>query len=512
MSMLEIREVSIITRAYNVENYIKECAESVLNQTFDDFEWLVLENGSTDGTGKILEKYSGKDNRIRLFKNEENYNTIVPSQDGYYTYLDLLKESRGKYIVDLDSDDYLDIDFLKILHGSTGGKMVDIVAGGSTQFVNDNPEDIEIIVVPEAFDEENIAEMGNDIRDFFDAFRPVWGKMVSRELYMNNLDYIFDRPSYISMGGDTYTCLRLLQLAKSCICIDKPLYFYRVRRNSVSTTNYYRERFLSYDAIFYEGLRLLKMWQKNSQNNFVCLCTAHKGGLAIELKMISNTEGISLQERLDYIEHLLQDEVYLEYIPVFSKKYRRSWGDIIEGTLGKIYNDYLEEVQDKNLHLFYKYNFSRRFISKKFISDKSCNKYDIMLYMAAAASASNTVAYDDELLYLCIKYITGEEAASLEEARNIIQQFTDTEEKQREKKEKMEYLIGVGAYEEVEELLETFNDKMVLDCDILFSRACCSIAKGDIKNALVLLAAANELYPEMEVIQENLDNILRFIK
>ena len=57
--------ISIFTYAFNVETYIRECAESILRQTFTDFEWVVLDNGCTDQTGKILEEYASEDKRIK---------------------------------------------------------------------------------------------------------------------------------------------------------------------------------------------------------------------------------------------------------------------------------------------------------------------------------------------------------------------------------------------------------------------------------------------------------------
>lgn len=510
MNTLEKPLISIITRAYNVEDYIGECAESVLNQTFENFEWIVLENGSTDNTGKILEKYARKDKRIRLFVNKKNYIKMEPSEEGEYNYLDLLKETKGKYITNLDSDDFLHKDYLKILYEAAGGEEIDIVAAGSAQFLNDNPYEISRIVLPKAFHGKDIAEMANDISDFYDVFRPVWGKMISRKLYIQNLKYIYDRPSYISIGGDTYICLRILQLAKSCVCIDKPLYFYRIRGNSVTRSSYYKERYLSYDAIFFEGIRLLNIWKKNTENNFLQLCLIHLGGLEIDLRMISNVEGVLLQNKLDYLETLLQDKVYKEYIAILSNEIKAMWEQKIDTELEKIYNSSLEEdmKEDKKL-LFYKYNFSRRFVSKMVISDKENNKYNIMLYIVASISEKNTAAYDNELVNVCIEYLMGKKCTSLQEARRIITQYTNTEGRECEKKRQISDLLAVGAYDEVEKALETFDRTMMLDCDVLFSSACCYYIRGDVKNTVVLLAIANELYPDEEIIQENLNNILK---
>ena len=86
--------VSIVLPMYNAAEYIKECVDSILMQTYSDFELLIIDDGSTDDSMEILEKYD--DQRIRLIKNEHNF--IASLNLG-------LKESRGKYIARMDADD-----------------------------------------------------------------------------------------------------------------------------------------------------------------------------------------------------------------------------------------------------------------------------------------------------------------------------------------------------------------------------------------------------------------------
>ncbi|WP_338804094.1 glycosyltransferase [Xenorhabdus griffiniae] len=90
--------ISVLIPAYNVEKYVAESLDSIINQTFKDIEIIIIDDFSTDNTYKICEEYSKKDNRIRLFRNKENY--------GIATTLNIaLNKSRGKYIVRMDADD-----------------------------------------------------------------------------------------------------------------------------------------------------------------------------------------------------------------------------------------------------------------------------------------------------------------------------------------------------------------------------------------------------------------------
>ena len=65
-------KISVVTSVYNGEKYIKEAIESILAQTFEDFEWIVIDDASTDQTAEILHRYAEKDARIKIFKNETN--------------------------------------------------------------------------------------------------------------------------------------------------------------------------------------------------------------------------------------------------------------------------------------------------------------------------------------------------------------------------------------------------------------------------------------------------------
>lgn len=100
-------EISIIIPVYNREKYIGRCLRSLLTQSFgvENFEMIVIDDGSTDDTKKILNAFKED---IKIITNEENIGLPASLNKG-------IKASRGKYIVRVDSDDYVNNDFLKIL-------------------------------------------------------------------------------------------------------------------------------------------------------------------------------------------------------------------------------------------------------------------------------------------------------------------------------------------------------------------------------------------------------------
>ncbi len=103
-------EVSVIIPVYNSKNYLNKCIESLINQTFNDIEFIFVNDGSTDNSLSILEQYSKKDSRIKII-NQKNQGISQARNRG-------MKEAKGRYIGFIDSDDWVDLDFYQKLYSS----------------------------------------------------------------------------------------------------------------------------------------------------------------------------------------------------------------------------------------------------------------------------------------------------------------------------------------------------------------------------------------------------------
>lgn len=99
--------VSIIVPGYNVEKYIITCLESIENQTYQNFEVIIIDDGSTDNTGNICDQFSKKDNRFKVW-HTQNGGISKARNIG-------LEKAKGEYIVFIDSDDYVHKDYIKRL-------------------------------------------------------------------------------------------------------------------------------------------------------------------------------------------------------------------------------------------------------------------------------------------------------------------------------------------------------------------------------------------------------------
>ena len=100
--------ISIIVPVYNVEQYLSQCIDSILSQSFSDFELILVDDGSPDSSGSICDMYAKKDSRVRVL-HKKNQGVGAARNDG-------IAMAAGQWIMFVDSDDYADVDMLKKMH------------------------------------------------------------------------------------------------------------------------------------------------------------------------------------------------------------------------------------------------------------------------------------------------------------------------------------------------------------------------------------------------------------
>ena len=100
--------ISVIVPVYNTETYLHACIESIVNQSFVDFDLILVDDGSTDGSGQVCDAEASKDKRIRVI-HKENEGVSVARNTG-------IECARSKWITFIDSDDTVEKDYLKVLY------------------------------------------------------------------------------------------------------------------------------------------------------------------------------------------------------------------------------------------------------------------------------------------------------------------------------------------------------------------------------------------------------------
>ena len=209
---------SIIVPVYNVENYIDECLSSIFNQSYKDFEVIVVDDGTEDNSMDIVNKYD-----VIVVK-EKNSGLSTARNNG-------VKKAKGEYLLFVDSDDYLEKDLLKNINDN----------------LSDNPDVLRFQIKEVDEDKEtNYNEEGFDTTNGVDAFNKIskyhyienaWAYAINRKYYLDN-NYKFKDGSYHEDFGLIPLVIIKANTIKSISYIG---YNYRQRNNSIMNNNDYEK-------------------------------------------------------------------------------------------------------------------------------------------------------------------------------------------------------------------------------------------------------------------------------
>ena len=241
---MDTPKISVIIPVYNVEKYLKECLDSVINQTLKEIEIICVDDGSADNSGKILDEYALKDNRIKVI-HKKNEGAGVARDCA----LDL---ATGKYLAFLDGDDLYKNIFLEKMYKSASENNSDIVVCLAESY------DIckkEYKVLKQSLKVEYLPEKepfcADDVSKYiFNSFQNWnWNKIYSKDFVDKNKI----RFQYIYRTNDLYfTCCSLV-LADRITTVKQPLVVYRIgmEKNSQSTN-------ILFPFDFYKAFKELK--------------------------------------------------------------------------------------------------------------------------------------------------------------------------------------------------------------------------------------------------------------
>lgn len=214
--------VSIIVPVYNAENTIPRCIESILNQEYSDFELLLVNDGSTDGSGAVCDAYAARDARIRVIHKE---NTGV--SDTRNTALD---QARGTYLQFLDSDDWITPDATSSLVRAAESAQCDLVVSDFYRVVGERVSqkgDIDDDGVMTR--EEYAAHMMENPADFY--YGVLWNKLYRRSIVETH--HLRMDPE-ISWCEDFMFNLEYIRYAETFRALQVPIYYYVKTKGSLA--------------------------------------------------------------------------------------------------------------------------------------------------------------------------------------------------------------------------------------------------------------------------------------
>lgn len=216
---MEKKEISILVPVYKVEQYLERCIESVLSQSFRNYELILVDDGSPDKCPQICDMYAGRDERIKVV-HKENGGLVSARLAGF-------NEASGEYLLFLDSDDYLMPEALSSLY-EVAKQGYDIVKGNDLRFCDDGELGLE---KPRLLNCE-VAGAENYLEKYMSGcFLPyLWGGLYRRSLFTAS---IFESILDISIYEDGMTNIAIWRGVNRYIAIDKTVCAYYINQKSM---------------------------------------------------------------------------------------------------------------------------------------------------------------------------------------------------------------------------------------------------------------------------------------
>ena len=241
-------KLSVIVPVYNTEKYLRECIESILAQTFTDFELILVDDGSTDSSGAICDEYAGKDRRIQAI-HQKNAGVTYARKSG-------VRHGCGEYLSFVDSDDWVHPEMFAQMVGKAEETRADVVVCDISLEYDTNTELLQTLAEEGFYTKDQLCDkiyptMLMDVK----SRRPgILGSSCNKLFHRNLVKKVFWQvdDSFV-YGEDALFCYGALLESNGIFVVHKPLYHYRQHSASVmhqyNSTRCYENALRSYYAL-----------------------------------------------------------------------------------------------------------------------------------------------------------------------------------------------------------------------------------------------------------------------
>lgn len=335
-------KVSIIVPVYNVEDYLEECLESLINQSLKEIEIICVNDGSTDNSLKILNKYKELDNRIKVIS-QDNQGLSASRNNG-------LSFATGEYVLFVDSDDWIDLNACEYLYNKSKSKNLDVAYFLIKNYDDESKEFYDedyfnLASLPHSFD--NTVFNHRDIKEYIFPLSVQVGQKFYKRSLIKDLKFI----EGIFFEDNPYQWEVLLSAERISV-FRKHFYFYRKRKGSITS---------NFDEKFFDTI-----------------------------KVINYVEGIFKKYNLD--------EFYKEQLMFKHVDYLRMWYELIEIEFKNTYwelmkNDFKKIEQNKSKHEFYLNNLNPK-LKKFYLSTLNSHNFKELDNMLSSTSFESNIAED----------------------------------------------------------------------------------------------------------------------
>ncbi|MDR0676778.1 MAG: glycosyltransferase [Elusimicrobiota bacterium] len=285
-------KISIIIPVYNTEKYLRQCLNSVINQTLKDIEIICINDGSTDNSLEILKEYSQKDSRIKV---------ISKKNSGHGHTMNIgLDNATGEYIGIVESDDYISINMYEELYKLSNDN-IDVVKSSFYKYYDTpNVKKIENV----SWSKKAILPDKNpfNINDYpvFLSFHPsIWTCIYKKKfLIQNNIKFLEEKEA---SWVDNLFQVQTLYLAKKIIYINTPFYFYR-KRNLKDSAD-----LKDYNIPFKRTQEIYSWIRQNNISNENILACLYKRHLNYIISILDNLKFYNIKNGMKIVKQMIYD-------------------------------------------------------------------------------------------------------------------------------------------------------------------------------------------------------------
>lgn len=291
--------ISVIVPVYNVDKYLNACIDSILRQTFDDFELLLIDDGNSDSSPAICDEYASRDPRVKVFHKANG-----GVSDARNTGLD---HARGEYVAFIDGDDWIQPDYLEKLHDRMQSGSFDLVTSGLVWWHSDNDQEVDSLDNVSVLDIEKESDMIKLISQHH--MTCTHSKLYKIDIiYKNRLKF----DTALSYGEDRDFNVRYVRFVRTASTIDYAGYYYRRGVNDSLSVRKFNH---SYNVNFDYWNKLFLLF---SERNFMSLSSrkllSHRLFYIMSDSIYGIVEKNDLWESYSQIKKLYETIDYWEFL------------------------------------------------------------------------------------------------------------------------------------------------------------------------------------------------------
>lgn len=309
-----MKKLSVIVPVYKAEEYLHQCVDSIINQTYKDLEIILVNDGSPDKSGEICREYAEKDNRI-VFVDKQNGGVVSAYTEGF-------KYATGEFVTFVDSDDWLELDMYEIM---------------MTKMISEQPAlDMVVCCFDRVFGSQSIKADCGLYQDSYVVVDQFFHRIAGHSISASKCNKIFKKSilakvienldKSVSSCEDTMVIIPYAKLCNQMFYIDKVLYHYRY--NGESITSIPRA---NYDLDIIKTFNVLKKYDFTPEE----MLLVNESMLRLYMKLINLiiNSSATKKEKMSYIKRVLDSKEYKyfaqncdeKFYSKDRKKYKTFW-------------------------------------------------------------------------------------------------------------------------------------------------------------------------------------------